>query len=75
MKLFNKIALFALAGLAFTACSDDYDWTQPTEDTELTTEGDSVQNVSFVNATYNVEKDPTEETVSTFHDHHRHHSL
>lgn len=66
MKLFNKIALFALAGLAFTACSDDYDWTQPTEDTELTTEGDSVQNVSFVNATYNVEKDPTEETVSTF---------
>lgn len=62
MKLFNKIAMFALAGMAFAACTDD-DWTPGTFD-DTTVSGDSVQNVSFEQATLSLEKDPTDETTT-----------
>lgn len=63
MKLFNKIALCALAGMAFTACSDDIDWT-PGLDDGLTASGDSVQSVAFEQSTLNVEKDPLDPTTT-----------
>lgn len=63
MKLFNKIAMVALAGLAITACTDSYEWTPGGDDTVIA--GDSVQSVSFERSSVTLEKDPTEETTST----------
>lgn len=63
MKLFNKFAMFALAGLAATACTDNYDWTPGGDDTVIA--GDSVQSVSFEQNTLTLEKDPVEETTVT----------
>lgn len=64
MKRFNKIALFALAGMAFAACTDTYDWT-PGGNDSVTAGGDSVQDVSFEQATLSLEKDPTDETTAS----------
>ncbi len=63
MKLSNKFAMFALAGLAATACTDNYDWTPGGDDTVIA--GDSVQSVSFEQNALTLEKDPVEETTVT----------
>lgn len=65
MKLFNKFAMFALAGMAITACTDSYEWTPGGDDTVIA--GDSVQSVSFEQNTLTLEKDPADDTSITVH--------
>ncbi len=60
MKPYSKLFMFALAGVALAACSDDADYEESVWDA-----ADGYQNVSFVTTSLTEEKDPTDATVST----------
>lgn len=62
MKLFNKTALFALAGLAFIACSEQNDWTPGVDVTDT---NKNYSNVSFERSSKSVECEPEDPTVTT----------
>lgn len=64
MKLFNKTALFALAGLAFIACSEQNDWTPGVDVTDT---NKNYSNVSFERSSKSVECEPEDPTTMSIY--------